>query len=61
VQLPHPPKNKSQNRGKFSAPKIVHARTTISPPIHHKLTTKNHPETLWKTQNPLQKRQSTTP
>src|SRR5438270_2089909 len=47
-------KNKSQNRGKFSALKVVHPGTTISPSIHHKFTTKNHPRNLWKSQNPQQ-------
>jgi hypothetical protein len=47
-----PPKNKPQNRGKFSAPQIVYARTTIRPPTHHKLTTNYHPKNTQNRKNP---------
>jgi hypothetical protein len=47
------PKINPKTEENFSHPKNVHPKTTFPPPNHHKLTTKNHPKTLWKSQNPL--------
>jgi len=40
----------------FLGAEIRGAKHHVSPPNHHNFTTKNHPQTLWKSQNPLQKR-----
>jgi hypothetical protein len=49
-------KNKFQKSGMFLGAEKRGAKHHVSPPNHHNFTTKNHAKTLWKSQNPLQKR-----
>jgi hypothetical protein len=46
-------KNNVQKKGKFSEVKNTHSRTTKTPQIDHKNTTKNHHQTTHFSQKPL--------
>jgi hypothetical protein len=57
---PNFPQKYFKNVARFLKKKNHHPKTTWSPAIHHKFTTKNHHKTARFLKNPLKKRPSAT-